>query len=331
MRLRLCPRVLTAAGLVVGLTLPLPAGPADAAAPRRAKVSLEFRGTEDVLRWIHAYRATPQADRLPVAIKALSTAGAFKEAETTGLYVGFAGGVLARQPQRAEALLAAMFPLPPEDHLIVIKAVAYSGLPNWQALLRGIAERMPARAAVVDRYLTGRLPTLDALALDGGPQGLDALWGRYYATGDFEPLLRILSILHWSKDGNNRERLTIGSMAKWTLASNAARDMDLLGQLKRALPAEPKPTQATLREVIEAAEIGEIGRIRTEALTAIETLKVRGSEKLQSYRWWGEAGQTALALGCITASALGQAAVGVPCVIGGALSSAALKAFQPKE
>jgi hypothetical protein len=290
-----------------------------------------FTGTDDVLRFIHGYRQRPAPERLPAAIKALSLAGAYKDGETTGLYVGFAGGVLARHPDKAAALIADMFPLPPEDHLIIIKSVAYSGLPNWQALLRGISERMPARAAVVDRYLSGKLPTLDGLALDAGAQGLDALWGRYYATGDFEPLLRILSILHWSREGSNRERLTIGSMAKWTLATNASRDMDLLVALKRALPSEPKAAQTILREVIDAAEIGEIGKIRTNALAAIETLKVKGSEKLQSYRWWSEAGQTALALGCITASALGQAAVGVPCVIGGALSTAALKAFQPKE
>jgi hypothetical protein len=149
--------------------------------------------------------------------------------------------------------------------------------------------------------------------------------------GTYEPILRIVSILQWSKEGNNRERLTIGSMAKWTLATNAARDMDLLGQLKRGVGAEPKETQVILREVIEAAEIGEVGKIRTDALASIETLKVKGSESLRNYQWWGTAGQTVLALGCITANALGQAAVGIPCVIGGALSGAALKAFQPKE
>ena len=70
---------------------------------------------------------------------------------------------------------------------------------------------------------------------------------------------------------------------------------------------------------------------RKDAMTAIETLKVKGSEKSRSYAWWGTAGQTALALGCITASALGQVAIGVPCVIGGALSGAALKAFAPTD
>ena len=41
-------------------------------------------------------------------------------------------------------------------------------------------------------------------------------------------------------------------------------------------------------------------------------------------------GQTALALGCIVASALGQVQVGIPCVIGGAVSGAAIKYMTPQ-
>jgi hypothetical protein len=262
----------------------------------------------------------------------MSALGVFKDAETSGLYLGFMAGVLSSVPVTdAERMISEMFPLPPEDHIAVVKAIAYSGRPDWQPLLRKFAERMPARAVVIDRFLTNKLPALSDLPLDSGPAPLDILWGQYFATGSYEPVLRIVSILPWSKDANNVERLTIGSMAKWTLASNAARDMDLLRLLKGALAHEPRANAAILREVIDAAEIGEVGKIRKDALAAIETLKVKGSQAARDYAWWGQAGQTALALGCITASALGQAAVGVPCVIGGALSGAALKAFAPKE
>jgi hypothetical protein len=303
-------------------------------APRKAerKSTEAFGSSEAIARWINQYRLKPEPNRLPIAFKAMSALGVFKDGETSGLYLGFAAGVLASATAAdAERLIAGFFPLPPEDHIAVVKAIAYSGRPDWQAMLRKFAERMPARAVVIDRYLTGKLPALAELALDAGPAPLDVLWGHYFATGNYEPVLRIVSILSWSKEGNKVERLTIGSMAKWTLASNAARDMDLLRQLKSALAQEPSANAAMLREVIDAAEIGEVGKIRKEALTAIETLKVKGSEAARNYAWWGQAGQTALALGCITASALGQAAVGVPCVIGGALSSAALKAFAPKE
>lgn len=291
----------------------------------------QFNSTEAIARWINQYRQKPEPRRLPAAVKAMSSGGVFKESETSGLYVGFIAGVLGANPTLADKLVGEMFPLPPEDHIAIIKALAYSGLADWKTRLGAIAERMPARASIVDRYLNGKLPDLTALQLDAGPAPLDVMWGLYFATGSYEPMLRIISILSWSKDANNVERLTIGSMAKWTLASNAARDMDLLRLLKTSIKHEPAANAAILREVIEAADINETGKIRKDAMTAIETLKVKGSEKARNYAWWGQAGQTALALGCITASALGQMAVGVPCVIGGAVSGAALKAFAPTD
>jgi hypothetical protein len=323
----------------------LPVAVTQAATPNKAKPKAEraserrpepeplqlFPSADSVARWIGNYRQSPRPDRLPAAVKAMSTHGVFKDAETSGLYIGFMAGVLGADASKAADLATRMFPLPPEDHLAVIRALAYSGLPNWKTVLGNLAERMPARAAVVDRYLTGKLPTLEALALDSGPAPLDVLWGQYYATGSYEPVLRIVAILHWSREGNNADRLTVGSMAKWTLAQNASRDMDLLQLLKAGMRHESGQNAVTLKAVIEAADIGEVSKIRKEALAQIETLKVKGSEKARNYNWWSQAGQTVLALGCITASALGQAAVGVPCVIGGALSQATLKALAPTE
>jgi hypothetical protein len=321
--------------IVAALSVIAPVPVAIAAPPRtiRAEPARQtvFASPEAIARWINGYRGKPEPDRLPAAVKAMSDYGVFKDNETSGLYIGFMAGVLAGEGAKADAMLARLFPLPPEDHVAVIKAIAYSELPNWKASLKGIAERMPARASVVDRYLTDKLPTLAALPLDAGVAPLDVLWGVYFATGSYEPILRIVSIVHWSKEASNVDRLTIGSMARWTLAQNASRDMELLSLLKRTLAAEPKATAGLLREIVDAAEIGEVGKIRKDAVAAIETMKVKGSKTLQNYNWWSQAGQTVLALGCVTASALGQAQIGVPCVIGGALSGVASKAFQPKE
>lgn len=329
---------LVGGGVVLG-TLAEAATPA-ALEPKRAARTAKaaphataprFASTDEIARWINQYRQKPEPKHLPAAVKAMSSGGVFKDSETSGLYVGFIAGVLGANPALADKLIAEMFPLPPEDHIAIIKGLAYSGLPDWKTRLSGIAERMPARAAIVDKYLNDKLPAIGTLQLDSGPAPLDIMWGLYFATGSYEPVLRIISILSWSKEANNVERLTIGSMAKWTLASNAARDMDLLKVLKTAVKHEPAANGAILREVIDAADVNETGKIRKDAMTAIETLKVKGSEKSRSYAWWGTAGQTALALGCITASALGQVAIGVPCVIGGALSGAALKAFAPTD
>jgi hypothetical protein len=304
-------------------------GPGTPAGPRAAAKDM-FSTPDAIARWINGYRKKPQPDLLPQAVSAMVRLGIFKDADSSGLYLGFMAGVLGSNPKLAPDLVAKMFPMPPEDHPAIIKAIAYSGLPDWKQLLSRNAERMPARAVLVDRFLTGKLPALDGLALDAGPAPLDIMWGYWFASGSYDPIVRIVSILKWSKDQNNVERLTIGSMAKWTLATNASRDMDLLQLLKSATRHEAPDTRAILNEVIEAADTAETGKIRKEALAAIETLKVKGPESARRFSWWGQAGQTALALGCIVAGAMGHVEVGIPCVVGGAVSGAALKMLSPQ-
>jgi hypothetical protein len=259
----------------------------------------------------------------------MSQLGLFRELDQAGVYIGFIGGVLGSDSGKAEALVTSLFPMPPEDQVVLIRAIAYSGLDDWKALLSKFVERMPARMVLIGKYLYGDGKTLEELPLDEGSYVLDAHWGYFFATGSEKPVRRILAVLAWSKDKNNVERLTIGSMAKWTLATNASRENDLLGILKAEMNTQPVEVRVPLHEVIEAAETFETGKIRKDAVAAIDELKAKGPESNRNFSWWGTAGQTALALGCIAAGAMGHVEVGIPCVVGGAVSSAALKFLSP--
>jgi hypothetical protein len=166
------------------------------------------------------------------------------------------------------------------------------------------------------------------MTYDKSPELLDTLWGYYFATGSYGPIARIVNLLPWSNDRDSTDRLTIGSMAKYTLASNAARDTALLAMLKAASKNQPKDTAKVLAEVIEAAETMETTRLRKDALASIEELKRKGPGYKRDVSTWGKIGTGALALGCIAAAATGQVYMGLPCVIGGAASSAALNYWE---
>ncbi|HRN85620.1 MAG TPA: hypothetical protein PK857_12425, partial [Hyphomicrobium sp.] len=245
-----------------------------------------------------------------------------------GVYIGFIAGVIGANPERAEQLVSRMFPMPPEDQVVLIRAIAYSGLPDWKGLLGLFVERMPARMVLIRRYLYGDGKTLAELEPDDG-YVIDLLWGYYFATGNPEPVRRIVATLAWSADKNSVEKLTIGSMSKWTLATNASREKDLLDILHDEMNRQPAEVRTPLREVIEAAETFETGKIRKEAVAAVEELKARGPESSRNFAWWGQVGQTTFALGCVAAAATGQVQFGIPCVVGGAVSSAALKYLAP--
>src|SRR5215467_7700271 len=53
-----------------------------------------------------------------------------------------------------------------EDQWVVVQAIAYSGLPDWKGTLRRFSGRMPARQVMIEKYLTGKLKTLDEMEFD---------------------------------------------------------------------------------------------------------------------------------------------------------------------
>jgi hypothetical protein len=341
-------RLLVCVTLIVLAALMLPAG---AASPRLNEASAR----EDVLKWIDGYRGRPDPASVPMAMMVLSRRGLLQDADTAGVYVGFMAGVLGAHPVEAESIVGKVLPaLAEEDQWIVVRAIAYSGLPDWQALLRKFAARMPSRSVMIEKYLDGTLPALDqvpleadkpalldkvkgffgggppkhgVLTFDSSPELLDTLWGIYFATGDYRPVSRIIAMLPWSREPDSVEKLTVGGMAKYTLVSNATRSRDLLAMLKRASRHQQKSVVPILNEVIEAAETMEGARVRKESLAAIEELKTKGPGYKREVSLWGKVGEGALAVGCIAAAAAGQVELGLPCVIGGATSSAALSAW----
>jgi hypothetical protein len=330
------------------------------AAPAAAVVHLdEFSARDDVLQWIDGYRGHPDPAAVPAAFKLLSQRGGLRDPESSGVYVGFLAGILGSNPDTAEPIVSKVLAaLPAEDDWIVVRAIAYSGLPQWKPLLQEFAERMPTRAVMIERYMAGKLPTLDQVRLatkppawtekltgifasdkpkheeltfDSSPDLLDTLWGYYFATGNYLPVARIIAMLPWSKEKDSVDRLTMGNMAKYTLVSNATRNSDLLAMLKRASRHQRKDVAPILSEVIEAAETLESARIRKEALASIEELKAKGPGSKRDVSFWGKVGEGTLAVGCIAAAATGQVEAALPCVIGGAATSATLQTWDTQK
>jgi hypothetical protein len=312
------------------------------------------------LRWMKTYRAAPDPYQVPLLIRALSAHAGFKDAEASGIYIGFLAGVLAKNPKQAWNLIEKTLPLPFEDQWVLIRAVAYSGLPQWKDLMHALEIKCPDRKVMAEHYLTGQLPVLQEVALEpktpstedkmkaffdgdwlrhekkehkhqitfsSSPELIDTLWGLYYATGSEEPIKQIVSLIPWAKDRDSVEKLTVGSMAKFTLASNAARDVELLRLLKKIETIAPERGKPMIAEVIEAAETVDTGRLAKEALAAVDELKKKGPGSKRDLQSWGAAGEAALSMGCLGLAVAGQVEAGIPCVVGGALTTGALRYF----
>jgi hypothetical protein len=313
---------------------------------------MALNSTDAILKWINNYRHQPDPEGLPNAVRALSGMQAFKDAETSGPYIGFIAGVLGSNPGRAETLIAKMLPIAAPDHWVLVRAIAYSGLPDWREMLATFVDRMSTRRAMIDQYLDGKLPTLAQIdyqtvkpgmldkikttlhidkerkkevILGPSPELIDVLWGYYLATGSYEPVQRMIKLLPLANDKDNVDNLTTGSAAKFTLASNAVRDTELLAMLKWAVKSQPRDIAVILDDVIQTAETVDTVHMRKESLAAIEELKEKGPNSRRELSGWGQVGQGALSMGCVVAAATGQIELGIPCVLGGAAYTAGLQ------
>jgi hypothetical protein len=317
-----------------------------------------------VQQWIYNYRAKPDYAHVPAAVRVLFHTQTFREPENAGIYLGFIAGAIGSNPAKADQLVNSFFPVPPEDEWVIVRAIAYSGLPDWRNLLRRIEPKMPGRRVMIDGYLSSKLPTLWEIPLEQAGPGtfdkirsaftknpfkkeekkldttlsyagnqdlLDTLWGYYFATGSHLPILRVMQMLPWSKSRDTLDKLTVGSMARYTLASYAVRDSELREFLRSELPNQPAPIKAPLAEVIEAADTVQLSAVRKDALAAVEELKTKGSDARRNLDFWGQVGVGAVALGCVSAAALGQIEVGIPCVIGGSASQGLLSFWEKQQ
>src|SRR2546421_11850960 len=143
--------------------------------PARAAVTPEIdpRASLSVVQqWIYNYRAKPDYAHVPAAVRVLFHSQTFKEPENAGIYLGFVAGAVGSNPAKAEQLINSFFPIPPEDEWVIVRAVAYSGVPDWRNILRRLALRMPARKVMIDAYLAGRLPTLAEIPLEEVKPGM---------------------------------------------------------------------------------------------------------------------------------------------------------------
>jgi hypothetical protein len=314
-----------------------------------------------VQQWIYNYRAKPDYAHIPAAVRVLFHSQTFKEPENAGVYLGFIAGAIGSNPAKAEQLVNSFFPVKPEDEWVIVRAIAFSGLPDWRNLLRRVAAKMPGRRVMIDSYLAGTLPTLTEIPLEetkpgmldkikgafafakddkklkmqqtfaGNQDLLDTLWGYYFATGSFRPILRIIEMLPWSKSRDTVDKLTVGSMARYTLASYAVRDAGLREYLRSEIAIQPAPVKVPLTEVVEAADTVQLGAVRKDALAAVDELKTKGSDARRNLDMWGQVGVGAVALGCVSAAALGAVAIGIPCVIGGSASQGLLSFWEKQQ
>ena len=215
---------------------------------------LDFSTVESVGNWLTRYYQSPQPKLVSKAILVLSKEGVFKREEVTPPTFGFLAGVFAKNKAITPSLIKDLTALPEDEQKILILGIWYSGRPDTKKLLEGLLVTMPQHKANIESLLQGQQVLLTQISLEQGPWIIDALWANFMATGDSEPVKRVITALPWVNEPPDSPKFLVGRSARWSLTSYAAQHPRVLAICRQQAKVQPPEVATLLKEAIASAE-----------------------------------------------------------------------------
>jgi|SRR5208282_113733 hypothetical protein len=205
---------------------------------------------EQLNEWMMHYYQHPQPDITVSAIEFMSREGTLSKAAAQPPIAAFLAQVFAQNPEKVQGWQTRLSAGGEDESRMMALAFWISGN---EPLLKAMAGGPSASVAeYAKKLLSDRAPDLlkDEITNAGF---LDMLWGSFFATGDEQYVLRIISAVPLAKTEGDVTKMLIGGAARWSLTSNAVQHPKVMeiceAELKR-LPDDQKPA---LQEVIKTA------------------------------------------------------------------------------
>ena len=218
-----------------------------------AMAGTAFQSQEDFSQWLTFYYQKPEPDRVPDAIRYMSKSGVLDNDKAISPIFGFLSGTFRNNPEKMASWVSQVDSLK-EQHLgVVVLGVWYAALPESQKTAYALLEKHPKLKPNFEFLYKGAPMTVEQIPLEQGPWVLDALWGKFMATGDGAPVERIISTLPWIDVKGDINRLLVGGAARWSLTSNAVQHKRVLEICEGAEKTQSTEVAVKLVEVIKNA------------------------------------------------------------------------------
>jgi len=143
----------------------------------------------DASDWINSYYKSPSPNRFIPEVRDMVKEGALKRKKSKLFIIAFLSQVMRANPDKIEGWLEEFENIDDDQKSVLYASAWYS---HTEQALRFFKQRK------LHKYL--EQPALDILALKvDNPSVLDMLWGYYFATGEEEPIRRIITAFDYSK------------------------------------------------------------------------------------------------------------------------------------
>jgi len=213
-----------------------------------------FQSQSEVSQWVTFYYLNPEPNRLPDFMETMGKSGFLDKSTALSPIFGFLSGTFRNNPDKVTSWVERLSSLE-EKHLgVVVLGLWYAALPESREMANAIIDKHPNLKPSFEFLYNGAPMTVEQVPLEQGPWVLDALWGKFMATGDSAPVERIISALPWIDVEGDINRLLVGGAARWSLTSNAVQHKRVLEICEGAVKTQSGEVAAKLGEVIANAK-----------------------------------------------------------------------------
>lgn len=205
-------------------------------------------GEEASVHWMMSYYRDPTPERFVAEVRSMMKTGLLKDEDAQPPVAAFLSQVMADNPAKVPKWLEELSNLNEQQRTLLWTAAWYSRTEEARAFFKKQG---------LQAYLDHEAPRILGMEVNN-PAALDMLWGCFYATGDEEPIRRIISAFDLSKHAGALERYKSSKKseqdkkeasldatfqaARWSLESNCRQHPVALGHCETILkdPKLPK-------------------------------------------------------------------------------------------
>jgi hypothetical protein len=239
------------------------------AAPSISHAQTHLRGavlTPDVIAGVfqNYYRA-PMPERVHEVVQAAVVQGLAETRPKRLALIAFMAGLIAENTLYVERLASVFGKLPGDQPERVVRAILYSGRPDWADQITRLKGFWPQHVAMIDRIAARGARPVFALKRDGQPEVLEMNWAYFGATGSRDAVLAVIEMMGDLRS-TEPAKVALAHAARHTLATQAMthdRVYDI------CLRAQMGSFGDQMRLIIVAANNKDVSAFKVEADAAI--------------------------------------------------------------
>ena len=198
-----------------------------------------FSSIDDFGKWMTYYYVEPEPQKISSAIKFYSDSSLYDKENTRLSTAAFFAALFKKDNELMKRSFDDISATGSENaKLVLLNALCLVNNEGSRALIKK-AVSSPAPDIFTE-------PVRDA-------EHLDMLWTTFLATGDKEPVQKIVSALHLLEDGHGME-IAVGGAARWSLISNALQHKIVYQVCKEELARSEGKTKKILEELISEVD-----------------------------------------------------------------------------